>query len=121
MPTIIRLRENGPIVVEGDDVVVIDWNGPVPVVITHSITYFLDANLSITAELTYEYKQVSSLRAGIEYNGSLRHVGVAGRIEMGTNAPGIVRVVSQKIVARLAVDMPRGFVEKLPHPAGSNE
>jgi CDGSH-type Zn-finger protein len=27
MATIIRLRENGPIVVEGDDVVVIDWNG----------------------------------------------------------------------------------------------
>jgi CDGSH iron-sulfur domain-containing protein 3 len=27
MPTTIRLRENGPIVVEGDDVVVIDWNG----------------------------------------------------------------------------------------------
>ena len=32
MPTVIRLRENGPIVVEGDDVVVIDWNGrPYPV------------------------------------------------------------------------------------------
>ena len=27
MPTTIRLRENGPIVVEGDDVTVIDWNG----------------------------------------------------------------------------------------------
>ena len=27
MATTIRLRENGPIVVEGDDVVVIDWNG----------------------------------------------------------------------------------------------
>ena len=27
MPTTIRLRENGPIVVEGDDVVVVDWNG----------------------------------------------------------------------------------------------
>ena len=27
MATIIRLRENGPIVVEGDDVTVIDWNG----------------------------------------------------------------------------------------------
>src|SRR6476659_2208287 len=25
--TTIRLRENGPIVVEGDDVIVIDWNG----------------------------------------------------------------------------------------------
>jgi len=25
--TTIRLRENGPIVVEGDDVVVVDWNG----------------------------------------------------------------------------------------------
>lgn len=27
MPTTIRLREHGPIVVEGDDVVVVDWNG----------------------------------------------------------------------------------------------
>jgi CDGSH iron-sulfur domain-containing protein 3 len=27
MSTTIRLRENGPIVVEGDDVVVVDWNG----------------------------------------------------------------------------------------------
>ncbi|MEO5821334.1 MAG: CDGSH iron-sulfur domain-containing protein [Vicinamibacteraceae bacterium] len=27
MPTIIRLRENGPIVVEGDDVTIIDWQG----------------------------------------------------------------------------------------------
>ena len=27
MATTIRLRENGPIVVEGDDAVVIDWNG----------------------------------------------------------------------------------------------
>ena len=27
MATTIRLRENGPIVVEGDDVTVIDWNG----------------------------------------------------------------------------------------------
>ena len=27
MATTIRLRENGPIVIEGDDVVVIDWNG----------------------------------------------------------------------------------------------
>jgi CDGSH-type Zn-finger protein len=25
--TTIRLRENGPIVIEGDDVTVIDWNG----------------------------------------------------------------------------------------------
>ena len=25
--TTIRLRENGPIVVEGDDVTVVDWNG----------------------------------------------------------------------------------------------
>jgi CDGSH-type Zn-finger protein len=27
VPTTIRLRENGPIVVEGDDAVVVDWNG----------------------------------------------------------------------------------------------
>jgi CDGSH-type Zn-finger protein len=27
MAITIRLRENGPIVVEGDDVVVVDWNG----------------------------------------------------------------------------------------------
>ena len=27
MAITIRLRENGPIVVEGDDAVVIDWNG----------------------------------------------------------------------------------------------
>ena len=27
MATTIRLRENGPVVVEGDDVTVIDWNG----------------------------------------------------------------------------------------------
>jgi CDGSH-type Zn-finger protein len=27
MATTIRLRENGPIVVDGDDVLVIDWNG----------------------------------------------------------------------------------------------
>lgn len=27
MPTTIRLRENGPIVVEGDDVTVVDWTG----------------------------------------------------------------------------------------------
>jgi CDGSH-type Zn-finger protein len=27
VPTTIRLRENGPIVVDGDDVTVIDWNG----------------------------------------------------------------------------------------------
>ena len=27
MATTIRLRENGPIVVEGDDVTIVDWNG----------------------------------------------------------------------------------------------
>lgn len=55
------------------------WVGPVPVVITHSLTYFLDANLNITAELTYSYKQAASLRAGIEFDGSLRPVGETKR------------------------------------------
>jgi CDGSH iron-sulfur domain-containing protein 3 len=27
MPTTIRLREHGPIVVEGDDVTIVDWQG----------------------------------------------------------------------------------------------
>ena len=27
MPTIIRVRQNGPFLVEGDDVTVVDWNG----------------------------------------------------------------------------------------------
>ncbi len=37
MPTTIRLRENGPIVVEGDDVRVIDWNGRAYTIEKHPI------------------------------------------------------------------------------------
>jgi CDGSH-type Zn-finger protein len=33
MTTTIRLRQNGPLLVDGDDVVVVDWNGnPYPLV-----------------------------------------------------------------------------------------
>ena len=32
MTTIIKVRENGPLRIEGDDVVVVDWNGnPYPI------------------------------------------------------------------------------------------
>jgi CDGSH-type Zn-finger protein len=32
MPTVIKARQNGPYLVEGDEVVVVDWNGnPYPI------------------------------------------------------------------------------------------
>lgn len=49
--------------------------GPVPVVITHKISFFLDANLNLSAEVVYEYKQTASLRAGVEFDGRLKLIG----------------------------------------------
>ena len=48
--------------------------GPVPVVITHQLRFFLDTNLTITARLSYEVQQSTRLHAGLEYNGGLRTV-----------------------------------------------
>jgi hypothetical protein len=45
--------------------------GPVPIVVTHTLTFFIDADLNITARLDYQVQQVASVTAGLEYSGRL--------------------------------------------------